>query len=162
MWVVSVGSSSESPRSEGVIGKRNKPRNGEVVRVPTVTGMPASLRTSRVGRVTKPAPSISTLLEAGSPCQPPSGCLSCPRSACGRVWQEVAGGGRMVRAGEGGAVYCCEAILGKEIWRPVAASLCDEVISRFCGEIPASPGRIQSRQRGLIFVFCGLLCRLTH
>ena len=31
-----------------------------------MTGIPASLRTSRVGRVTKPAPSISTLLEAAS------------------------------------------------------------------------------------------------
>ena len=35
------------------------------VDVPTVTGMPDSLRTSRVGRVTKPAPSMRTLLRMG-------------------------------------------------------------------------------------------------
>lgn len=35
------------------------------VDIPTVTGMPASLRTSRVGRVTKPAPSMRTLLKMG-------------------------------------------------------------------------------------------------
>lgn len=101
--------------------------------------MPASLRTSRVGRVTKPAPSISTLLEAENPCQPPSVCLSCPWSACGRVcgmmWPRVAGGWK--RGKEGGVVYCCEAILGEKSWHPVAARLCDEVISRICGEIPA-------------------------
>lgn len=42
------------------------------VTLPTVTGMPESLRISSVGRVTKPAPSMSTFLEAQkSTCQRP-------------------------------------------------------------------------------------------
>lgn len=61
--------------------------------IPTVTGIPASLRMSRVGRVTKPAPSMSTLLEAQS-CK-----VSLNLRGDHGLWW-------------GGAVYCWDAILG--------------------------------------------------
>ena len=49
-----------------IVEQESKVRKTEswrrIRRIPTVTGIPASLRMSSVGLVTKPAPSMSTLL----------------------------------------------------------------------------------------------------
>ena len=140
--------------------------------VPTVTGMPASLRTSRVGRVTKPAPSISTLLQADkSPCQPPSGMR--PRGARGGHGALSLGvGWAMHRARHWavvGRVYCCEAIFSRSdrsrvcllavLWCACAvrrAVLCSQAISwivrgNSCSRLAES----ESKPRRLVFVLVG-------
>ena len=143
--------------------------------------MPASLRTSRVGRVTKPAPSISTLLQAEkSPCQPPSGMrpMVLVVAMAPLAWGVVRSGGMgwvcegcwggRVQARHGGAVLLLRSHLFSVRQKPcllccgglycgvLDCVLCSQAISKNCaGEFRLSPGRIQGKPRRLVFVFVG-------
>jgi hypothetical protein len=116
--------------------------------------MPASLRMSSVGRVTKPAPSMSTFLEAGSTCQL-SRCLEGHLE--GAPWGVPVMAGCVVGCwGNAGLVYCCEAILDR---------ICDCVTVRRGNfknlrEILALAWQKSVKQRRLNFVFA-VCCRLT-
>ena len=146
--------------------------------IPTVTGMPASLRTSRVGRVTKPAPSISTLLQAEkSPCQPPSGmrpivlvvahgALSLGVVCDAEWWDGWDGmGDASSKAWWGCFTVAKPSFLGQTeaVCLLCCGVLCCAVrravlpgnLLNCAGKFLLSPGRIQGKPRRLVFVFVG-------